>query len=544
MSGHTLFINVLTEIWHPNANITLSGVLMVEEGSRLNLTRYCRHGAWPRPTAQQETLQTVLPPPGLAQVPPPPGLGAGAATPWFGAGAATPWFGAGAATPWFGAGASTPWFGAGFLTDLALRIPAPLDDSLGKLDRDVVAMAFASKSTLGQLPVAQSKRCAAIISRSAPRTHAVRVRAEAVESKGVEVNRRFVLGTSVALAGAVAASEVITAAPASAQVLSADWELVNLPLEPGIVLRDLAFVETDPNHGFLLGSRQTLLETKDGGKTWEPRSIEAAKDEGFNYRFNSISFSGEEGWIVGKPAILLHTTDGGTNWERIPLSAKLPGIPIVITALEGEGQAEMTTDQGAIYATENAAYTWQAAVQETVDATLNRTVSSGISGASYYEGSFSNIARNQDGEYVAVSSRGNFYMTWAPGQSYWLPHNRPVARRIQNMGWTPSNQIWLTTRGGDVLTSPEVGLSEKFEDVDLNSRGFGILDIGYKNEKIGFACGGSGSLFKTVDGGKSWKRDKSGDEIPANLYDIKFYKNGNGFILGNDNILLRYIGTD
>lgn len=77
--------------------------------------------------------------------------------------------------------------------------------------------------------------------------------------------------------------------------------------------------------------------------------------------------------------------------------------------------------QGAIYVTDNAAYSWKAAVQETVDATLNRTVSSGrfpllkpgspaeehtvtshrrcartllgstISGASYYKGSFSQI---------------------------------------------------------------------------------------------------------------------------------------------------------
>ena len=44
------------------------------------------------------------------------------------------------------------------------------------------------------------------------------------------------------------------------------------------------------------------------------------QDEGFNFRFNSISFNGDEGWIVGKPAILLHTTDGGKSWERVPLS--------------------------------------------------------------------------------------------------------------------------------------------------------------------------------------------------------------------------------
>lgn len=77
-----------------------------------------------------------------------------------------------------------------------------------------------------------------------------------------------------------------------------------------------------------MGTRQTLLETLDGGKTWSPRSIAAAEDEDFNYRFNSISFKGEDGWIVGKPAILLKTTNGGKNWERVPLSARLPGNPV------------------------------------------------------------------------------------------------------------------------------------------------------------------------------------------------------------------------
>jgi len=57
-----------------------------------------------------------------------------------------------------------------------------------------------------------------------------------------------------------------------------------------------------------------------------------------------------------------------------------------------------------------------------------------------------------------------------------------------------------------------------------------------------FACGGSGSLFKSLDGGKTWKRDKSTDSVAGNLYSIHFF-GSNGFILGNGGILLRYIGT-
>lgn len=64
----------------------------------------------------------------------------------------------------------------------------------------------------------------------------------------------------------------------------------------------------------------------------------------------------------------------------------------------------------------------------------------------------------------------------------------------------------------------------------------------FLNKSIGFACGGSGSLFKTENGGRSWKRAKETDNgVAGNLYAIKFGREGSGFVLGNDAILLRYI---
>merc|ERR1711977_26360 len=358
------------------------------------------------------------------------------------------------------------------------------------------------------------------------------------------IDRRKILGSMVNLSIYGPSLQSMISSPAKANyVVSADWERVDLPSAREVVLLDIGFF--NERRGFLLGTRQTLLETNDGGKTWQNREIPQALDEGINYRFNSISLLGREGWIVGKPAILLHTTNTGEKWERISLNAKLPGSPVKITAI-GEGQAEMITDQGAIYITKNTAQSWQAAVTETVDATLNRTLSSGIRGASYFEGYFSNVNRGLDGRYVAVSSRGNFFMTWAPGDSNWTPHNRPKGRRIQNMGWSPVNTLWLASRGGEVLIGSTEGITEEFISTKIQSRGFGLLDVGFKSKQVGFTCGGSGSLFKTVDAGKTWKRDKPVDDLAGNLYSVKFIgdSGGIGFILGNDAILLRYIGKD
>merc|ERR1719163_2773950 len=358
-----------------------------------------------------------------------------------------------------------------------------------------------------------------------------------------EEDRRSFVSKSAASAGVAALSTLGTATPASAAATK-QWKQVKVPFEDTVY--DIDF--DSPTHGYLVGARGAFAETSDGGQTWEPRSFSNLDaEEEITYRFQTVSFDNGEGWVLGKPTLLLHTKDGGKSWERIPLSPKLPGEPTGILAL-GPNQAEMITSSGAVYTTENAGRTWKAQVKETIDATLNRISSSGVSGASYFTGSIVNEQRDSKGAYLAVSSRGNFFLTWEPGQDFWIPHNRGTPRRIQNMGFVRGdikNGLWMTLNGGKLFVADSgVDLSSEefpFTEANIKTGGYGITDVAWRTENEVWAVGGSNTMFVSKDNGKSFSFDKSANDIPGNLYNVKFLESG-GWALGSNGLLLKYEG--
>jgi photosystem II stability/assembly factor-like uncharacterized protein len=300
---------------------------------------------------------------------------------------------------------------------------------------------------------------------------------------------------------------------------SSPWESIQLPTKSN--LQDLSFT-SDLKHGWVVGSDATILETKDGGSTWENRKLELGEQK---YRFNSISFKGDEGWIVGEPALLLHTTDGGTNWQNLPLSAKLPGVPSTIAALE-KGSAEMSTNVGAIYRTTDGGKNWKAMVNEAV-------------------GLFRTINRSTDGKYVAVSAKGNFYSVWKPGNESWEPHNRNSSRRVSSMGFTrEGDRLWMLARGGQLQFSDDTGAEEWKEAVFPGKKdNIGLLDLAYRTPEEIWVSGGSSNLLRSTDGGETWEKDYEVQNVPSNLYKILFFTPDQGFIIGQQGILLKYNGT-
>jgi photosystem II stability/assembly factor-like uncharacterized protein len=220
---------------------------------------------------------------------------------------------------------------------------------------------------------------------------------------------------------------------------------------------------------------------------------------------------------------LLHTTDGGQNWSRLFLDTKLPGEPYLITAL-GPNQAELATNVGAIYETRDGGTNWQAEVEDAA-------------------GAVRELRRFNDGRYVSVSSLGNFFSTWDPGQGTWQPHQRISSQRLQSMGFQPDGSLWMLARGAQIRFNPAGGNVEEWGKAVIPiTNGFGYLDMAWAPDGSIWTGGGSGTLLVSADGGKSWQKDPVGGQQPSNFTRISFSADGKGFVLGERGSLLRWVG--
>jgi photosystem II stability/assembly factor-like uncharacterized protein len=298
---------------------------------------------------------------------------------------------------------------------------------------------------------------------------------------------------------------------------SSPWQPVALETRSN----PLALAFTNANHGFLVGSNRLILETDDGGASWQERALDLPAEE--NFRLISIDFRGDEGWIVGQPGLLLHTTDSGRNWSRLFLDTKLPGEPYMVKAL-GPKQAELATNVGAIYRTADAGNSWQALVSDAA-------------------GAVRDLRRSDEGRYVSVSGLGNFFSTWDPGQATWQLHQRESSQRLQAMGFQPDGRLWMVARGAQLRLSSDASDPESFGNAVIPiTNGFGYLDMAWDPSGAIWTGGGSGTLLVSRDGGTTWKKDPVGEKQPTNFTRITFTPDGKGFVLGDRGGLLRWVG--
>ena len=298
---------------------------------------------------------------------------------------------------------------------------------------------------------------------------------------------------------------------------SSPWQALDLDTQANPL--DVAF--TDSRHGYLVGSNRMIRETNDGGAHWNERSLDLPDEE--NFRLISIDFNGDEGWIAGQPGLLMHSEDGGQNWTRLFLDTKLPGEPYLITAL-GRHSAELATNVGAVYETHNDGGSWEAKVTDAA-------------------GAVRDLRRSDDGSYVSVSSLGNFYATWEPGDAVWQVHQRVSSQRLQSIGFQPDGNLWMVARGAQIRLNDEAGNLESWSKPIIPiTNGYGYMDLAWDDDGAVWAGGGNGTLLVSRDGGDSWENDPVGDQQPSNFTRLVF-DGDHAFVLGERGNLLRWVGN-
>src|SRR5271156_896078 len=82
------------------------------------------------------------------------------------------------------------------------------------------------------------------------------------------------------------------------------------PARPPAASLGVAFA-ADGRRGWAVGSRGTIVATKDGGGHWTPQiSSTSVKD----LQGVASAADGRQGWAVGEDGTIVATEDGGTHW--------------------------------------------------------------------------------------------------------------------------------------------------------------------------------------------------------------------------------------
>ena len=120
--------------------------------------------------------------------------------------------------------------------------------------------------------------------------------------------------TQNTLAGPVGTSPVPTGTPtASAPASSASSAPSGTPVPSGFTVQDLTFVSTD--EGWALGTNGRLAHTTDGGQHWT--ALPATPWAGdSSAAIQNVRFATQKVGYAYSPSALFLTTDGGTTWSR------------------------------------------------------------------------------------------------------------------------------------------------------------------------------------------------------------------------------------
>jgi photosystem II stability/assembly factor-like uncharacterized protein len=252
-----------------------------------------------------------------------------------------------------------------------------------------------------------------------------------------------------------------------------------------------------------------VLHTTDGGQNWQ--FIETPKE----IFLNSLLLTGGAPFLaLGDIGYNVASTDGGQSWTTLAeggLWARMWSI-----AFRSADSGWVVGDQGAAYFTADGGASWTKKDLSSTDTLL--------------------LVRFVSTDEGWILGKGSLFHT-LDGGGNWSPVSLPTTEELTNFFFLNTSTGWVVGRNGVILKTGDGGQSWSIQSSGTDGS---INDVHFINEQEGWAAltetDGSnhqGFVLRSADGGKTWEKLPFFAEYKeAALVDIHFFSATEGFANG------------
>lgn len=311
-------------------------------------------------------------------------------------------------------------------------------------------------------------------------------------------------------------------------------------------------------------SRQILLKTADGGKTWQVITPHTSTLQYLQFANANVGFA-----IANYDSALLRSRNGGTNWEHLPLPSSLTNGVNRLKVLS-ESRLQLSYYDGSTYISRDGGDSWQqqAASQQPYftisglwffdnregiatgsDGSIARTVDGGQSWVKTAgidsSGGWSRPQFMADGTGWTLASSSNIYRSTDKGKTWVAPvaQNGSSLNNVVDFHFIDANHGWLVkshpsgegSQSASIFRSADGGLS--WVPVEGTGDYYGLRSIRFADASNGVAVGGNGLVLVTTDGGKKWLPRTSG--VTHDLHRVTFVDGNVAVAVGYTGVIMR-----
>jgi len=307
------------------------------------------------------------------------------------------------------------------------------------------------------------------------------------------------------------------------------WDLNNIGTCQ--TLNDLVF--TNSQIGYVVGAEGLILKTTDAGQTW------SNLPSGTNESLNSINFPNQStGFIVGNNGIFLYSSDEGENWNsKIISNSNFNDVYFLnpqIGFASHYGRVFKTTNGGNIWFNQIIYENWYdiTFINDSVgfiagrDGRLLITSDQGdiwttIQFATY--AAFKSITFTDD-EHGFLTG-GNTTLKTTNGGDEWIFVPPPTpATNLETQFFFDENKGVVAGEGGRIFSTNDAGTTwhPYFEGIQED-----LQKVIFINQAVGYLASFH-SVFKSIDAGNTWIKKA---DLGANIYDMYFPSDSVGYLI-------------